>query len=238
MHTIYGMHLKFQQVSWNSWAFRDPVGFFVRLFKRLSKRPEYHRPLKTVAWEDRSSMATDHRELRVVLYWFPTNLFMLNGPHIFSAFSVLSVCLHKKVHELLVTTKRSVVYRLVSAGLNGNPSTESPAVWRIGRGRFAACVYLCLLSNRFWSNALWEVQMIWPILSAVNRCSQGTGGCHRQWGCHVRRFNYSRKDKSWAQKFSNGRFTLAFRPGRNPVAGPAISVRQKVEIVTESSDIF
>ena len=29
--------------------------FFVSLFIRLSERPEYHRPLKAVAWEDGSS---------------------------------------------------------------------------------------------------------------------------------------------------------------------------------------
>ena len=71
MHTIYRMQVKFQQASWN-WTFWDPVGFFVRLFTCLSERPEYHRALKTVTWEDRSTMAS-HVELRVVLYWFPVN---------------------------------------------------------------------------------------------------------------------------------------------------------------------
>ena len=39
-------------------------------------------------------------------------------------------------------------------------------------------------------------------------------------------------------KINKGRFALAFRPGRNRVAGPEIPVCQKVEIVTESSDNF
>ena len=33
---------------------------------------------------------------------------------------------------------------------------------------------------------------------------------------------------------SNGRFTLAFRTGKNRIAGPEMPARQKVEIVTRS----
>ena len=44
--------LKFMNVSFIS---NVPVALFVRLFTCPSERPEYPRPLKAVAWEDRSS---------------------------------------------------------------------------------------------------------------------------------------------------------------------------------------
>ena len=61
-------------------------------------------------------------------------------------------------------------------------------------------LHLCLLSNRFWSNTLWEGQKMCTILSAAaDQFSRGTGGRHRQWRCRVRRFHISRTMRTMSQ---------------------------------------
>ena len=99
----------------------------MRLFTRQFEMTEYRRALKTVALEDCSSMATGHGELRVILYWFPINLFVLDDPDAFSAFSVLRA-FRNGARVVGYNKAISDSYRSVSVWLNGNPATESPAI--------------------------------------------------------------------------------------------------------------
>ena len=142
------------------------ASFFVRLFSRLSEGPEYHHPLKTVAWEDRSSHG--HWPAMVNELSCIGSQSIYSGWLSFTFFKECVVRCSEMAHNCWLQQNGTAVHTVisVSAGFNGSPEPGPSAVGRIGRGQFAA--YLRLLSNRFWPNTPCGVQVICLISSAAS----------------------------------------------------------------------